>query len=396
MSSKKDNIDLREKLSKEAWEGMAKRRKKGTKRPMLNNLQSLHYKMKDNYQNGRAPTTLEIASIDITETVNNFIAQAVRDRFYFSVLFTGAQSGGKSISNLTLAYKTAKYLMQLNAFKGLKKKDFSMNDYITYDEVEFNELIMKNVEDCIGVIDELNEMNTGGDNTTVVRQIYISNAEVNAQKFVYRFCATPRVNSFYEHTSLLVFRSIGMDRANKLNYWIVYYNDPADTEKYPIGLYISDISEILEEKWYQKYKKKKFARMNLLNKHGVRDVRELRNAKVILQVFNALKDSTKFGTKIKTETISGQIDLVLHREKLIYTSLAKANTLEPIKALISLKHAIELYKIEQGKLNPEKPNFREKYEMYKELIKRDEKTLNDLVEFREKLVKILNEYEAIK
>lgn len=212
-----------------------------------NILQYLHFRMKDRFENGKAPTTDELLRTNITKEVNDFIIWAITTGFYFSVLFTGPPSCGKSISALEMANRTSKLLWTNKKFKGFgeKEEEYDFYRYITTDEVEFNNLIMKGITNCCACVDELNDMNAGGDNLTVMRQIFMTNAEVNAQRYVYRFCATPRANSFYELTSLLIFRYVGRNDTKKISYWMVYYNTPEETQKYPLGIYESNVGEII-------------------------------------------------------------------------------------------------------------------------------------------------------
>ena len=371
---------------------------KSDNRIIQNNLHYLHFQMKDRYESGNIPTTDELLRIDLTKDVNQFREWAVKSGFYVPSLFTGSQSCGKSLSNLKFQFETALLQWKYKKFIGLgeKKEDFDFYKYIVSDEVEFNELIMKGLTNCSVALDELNDMNSGGDNTTVVRQIYVTNSEVNAQRYVYRGCATPRANSFYELTSLLVFRFVGRNDAEKKSYWMVYYNSPEDTQKYPLGVYESYVGDIMDMKWYGKYREKKFQRMDLMDKHAVRDKRELRNSWIILEVYNELSTLTKMGSKVPAELIKSTIEVILQKNRLIYTMLAKENFAEPLRGLLNLEASINANKMKKLKLDLNKPDNEIKYQIYTEIIDKEQEKLDYLINYRKKMIKILEEYEDIR
>lgn len=147
--------------------------------------------------------------------------------------------------------------------------------------------------------------------------------------------------------------------------------------------------------WYTKYRKRKFARMDLLDKHAVRDVRELRGAEIREKVIEELKDLTANGKKVPNELIRATIEIVLQKNKMIYTMLARENIADPIRGILNLLSSINENKIKRDRVNLEKIEGQEKYDFYTKVIKKEEEKLKQLLEFNRKLVKILEEYESI-
>jgi len=57
-----------------------------------------------------------------------------------------------------------------------------------------------------------------------------------------------------------------------------------------LGTVNISVAEVLRTDDYKRYKERKFARMDLLKKYGVADIRQLEFSVITLETYNELKD----------------------------------------------------------------------------------------------------------
>jgi len=160
-----------------------------------------------------------------------------------------------------------------------------------------------------------------------------------------------------------------------------------------IGSLLEDERKI--EKWknkdfYVKYQVKKYRRMELLKKEGVRDIRELEFADIILDCLNELEDFSKVKI-VRRELIAVIVDEVIRRHKRIYSMIAKMEIATKVSAILAINTEINAMHRKLKGTKTTKPTVSEEI-IYKKVINRLKDDLNSRVSEIEHLRDLYREY----
>jgi hypothetical protein len=298
----------------------------------------------------------EMLQNDITEEFYHYIEDKIEHREVINVAFIGEVAGSKSTSAIA-CMDVANGIIEK-----VKKKKIDRFKHIFSDQTEFLRFINTEEEDVAIVIDEFNRMSETGLNASTETVLFDYYSEVFAQKHVHRFSCSP--SFVLDKNANVVMEYIGKDENKKVSkFKLMYRNIAEGFHPRCLGCVYVDVSKILEQEYYKRYREKKFKRMALLDKHGVRDIRELEFADIVLKAVNDLKDITRDGTKSNlSDMVVATISRVCRENKRIYSIMTTSEIASRVRNILGLY--ADLYKtsikLAKSKNDVERMNINEK------------------------------------
>lgn len=326
---------------------------------------------------------------DITDEFWEELKQRIEADNLITIAVSGETTSGKS----TIALHIMEYINNLLIKKKINTK---IDNYscICSDEIEFNRYIMSDNSNVCVTVDEHSALAEVGENGSTEQALFEFYNDVCAQKFVHRIMCTPKSNWKYESNSTLVIKIIDRDKSEKTTFCKIYYNDPTSTsgENMPLGVIYFQVGDTIKRDWFNKYREKKFKRIDLTQKHGVKDVRQLEASEMVFEVYNDLKDFARYSPKGNVGgLVDSKIAVILQKKKLYYSLVGKALLQTPVLSLLHLEREIQ-----QAKDKLTKPMPETQFEGVNKYITECEKTLNELINYHKKNIEVLEEYKKIK
>jgi hypothetical protein len=334
----------------------------------------------------------DLQKMNVTEELERDILYRVKHKMLNSILLIGPVRRGKSTVAIYLMDLCNSYIEKVGLNKNIDRYKL-----MTSDEVEFNRLWMQGGlrQSCV-LLDEHSQMSTGSEaNSSYERNMLIQNQEMFASFFVHRIMCCPSVNNnFYVNSAEIILEVIGRREDKQTTLVKVFYRDANYSNgalRVPLGyanIFVGDI--INNEDFYGKYLKKKNARLELMEKYSVSDIRVLEQSKMILMAYEKLKNLANGLIKMPLELIDSTLKEIMYEEKLIYSLTAKELIYRPIRSLLSLKNEIE-----KMKLKLTKKISVETRDHIEELIKVCEEKLENSIEIEKRNIRVLEEYRNI-
>lgn len=358
---------------------------------------------------------------DLTETFWKTIKGKIDARELINIAIRGEVRSGKSTVAIKLMYEINKYLHSIGLNDNVLR---IMNNLIFSDQTEFLRFIDSNERNVAFVIDEFNSMAKTGLNATTEEALFDTFSDVFAGQYQHRMTVSP--SNITDKNATIILDVIGKDEKQKIVRCKLNYRDVVSGRPMVIGrvdIYIGDIiklwesgevkrivettgvqnledqriiDEAREKDFYVRYQIKKYKRMDLIKKEGVRDIRELEWADIILEILRELEDDAKI-EKVDFELIAVQAKMVLRRMKRFSSILLERDIASRAMALLNLYTKIhKMYKkIENPAKNAVKLTAEEAMVMKKIIAKRQEK-LDSLIKEQEYLSDLYRQYLAIK
>lgn len=236
--------------------------------------------------------------------------------------FRGEVVGGKSIGAMTVMNE--EILPTLGA---------TIDPYtrIVSDQVEFLRFVKKKESNTCLVTDEYDTTAEGGLNSSTESQIYEAYSDIFAQRFIHQIDCSPR--KIINPNTHIVLEAMDVNMETGINTYKIRYRDPIDQYEITLGYIRLNVLKTLTSEWYQRYREKKFRRMDLLDKHGVRNIRELEFAELIMRVYNKLR-KLAIAKPITQPIILTYLDSEARAMNLQNSELAKLNLISKIKGLL--------------------------------------------------------------
>jgi hypothetical protein len=333
------------------------------------------------------PELKDVMTRDLTNIFWAVLKSKVDYGEHISITVRGEVRQGKSCVSLAIKDEVNEYIS-----KKLKRKKASNYDTICSDMIEFNRKIMEKKRDIMYSIDEWNQLNSTGESSSTESAVFQAFSEMYAIYHIHYVCCTPKSGSRYDTASTLLLDVYGKRLEDKTTYCRLYYLDPTSlSPPHVLGIVRIDVSKILDTKWYKKYGVKKVKKLELLDKHGVRDIRELEASSITLEAYKELEKLAEGTERVESELITQVIMDILQKRKLIFSIIGKANIMSPIGALLGLKYAIG--KNKRKLVNPKSNVDREQVKVFlNELQKHLKKSINR----HKKNERTLEEYNNIK
>lgn len=359
----------------------------------INGFKWLYENLKD-----KAITNDEIFSkYDLTNVFFEWIKRLILNKELFNCSVLGNPASGKSTIMCLLIDKGNQILKEegLFALREDKKKDEKVlgmkeGDFIFADQNEFLTTIKKELWSCFIGIDEYNRLADTGVNSMIEMLLNATYSDIFAQQNVHRVLCSP--STIGDINCWLILEVYGTNRKEKTTTCKVFYRDIINNYKRCIGRVSFNVSEILEKEWYVAYREKKFKRMELLQREGIRKFSEMEFSIIILKVFDELKNI------IDDKKVDG--DLVLSfvkqelKEHFVGSMILENEIASEVRNLLNLLSLIikEQKKRDKKLLEGKEEEAREidrKIELLKE-------KLNKTIGFHEKMKKNYYEYVSIK
>jgi len=273
------------------------------------------------------------------------------------------------------------------------KKDKGIMDHLNTrifsDQIEFIRWIKKKEEHICIQIDEWNSMVTTGYNATTEMTLFDHYSDVFAQRYVHRVSCAP--SKMIDMNCYLLLDIEGRDKNKGVTRCKATYRDVVSQRTCVIGFVDIYVGDVRKKEWYAKYRLKKFKRMELLEKHGYRDIRELEYARVALKTWRKMCISGQY-IKHDRDTIMAFAQAVVEEEGKVYSIVTMARIASDAKSLLGLQYRIEQLERRIEMLQAKEKDTRILEMSHKELGK----LLNELVEKWEKKAKIYEEWVDVE
>jgi hypothetical protein len=330
--------------------------------------------------------TLEPEKDTMRYDFTNKFWNGLKDKLDHNELINIQIRGEVATSKSTAAMKIMETINKYLKATGKQPKTTSNYDCICGDQIEFNRFINKGLTHTATVIDEYSEVAKTGLNATVEQAIFKHYSDIFAQKYLHRIACSP--TTILDENAIIILEIIGKDTKQKITRAKLQYRHLTENNMITIGKIDINVNTTLKADYYRRYRKKKFARMTLLEKHGIRDIRELEIAELVLDSYTTLAQMTKF-KKPTGPTILATIEAVKRKHKRIYSLLMTQEIASRTAALLTFLS--ELYTIQRKQ--PKTPTERN---YQKQAIKELTTALNTMLKEEQKLTRIYSEYRNIK
>ena len=183
---------------------------------------------------------------------------------------------------------------------------------------------------------------------------------------------------------------VGKDIRKATNRGKVYYRDIQTGRNVLLGFCDIYVGDTLKKEYYLKYRKKKFLRMDLLQSHGIRDIRELEFAGIVVEGVLELKNIARIN-KVPLATITVKLQEIIRKHKKVYSMITSKELEVRVKGI--LDNYSEMKKIEEGIKNE---RDRERSQVLIEVRDELEKIYTDAIKEEGKKVNLYTEYSKIE
>lgn len=327
-------------------------------------------------------------NINKTDDFKLFLETEVKTKGIINIAIVGDVGGGKSTGAIAIMNDINEIIEKIHNKKINRLKS------IFSDQTEFLRFISSDTRDVCVVIDEFSRMAETGFNATTEIALFNYYSDVFAQKFMHRISCSPSVVMDMNCNVILTF--LGKDIEKEVSKFKLEYRSSSEGfRKITLGHVDIDVSKVLHTDFYKEYRKKKFERMDLLDKHGVRDIRELEFSEITLATYNELKDvCSDINKGDLSDMILATISRVMRERKRIYSSLTTTEIQSRCKNLLSIKKAI-IQTQRKVKKEIEKPNEGIS-EVLRQSLQKQAEILNKELDEEERKFKIYKEYLRIE
>lgn len=356
---------------------------------------------------------------DLTQTFKEWIREKIRAGELIVVQIRGEVRTSKSTVGITIDYDINSFLQEI----GLNEKALDyMWKWIFSDQTEFLRFINGDERNVGLCIDEFNTLAKTGINSTTEEALLDHYSDVFAGQYLHRVSMGTDV--IIDKNTTVILDTIGKDEENGITLCKLIYRDVVTRQQLTIGKVYIDVSKTIknwikegirdliekkgiltpEEKakvdhwkkkdYYIKYQVKKYRRMELLKKEGVRDIRELEFADIILDCLMELEELSKV-KPVKRELIMVIVDEVIRRHRRIYSIIAKQEIATKVSAILAINTEInQMHRKLKGSKTTQ-PTPQEEL-IYKKVIAKLKQDLRNRVSEVEHLRDLYKEYINIE
>lgn len=274
---------------------------------------------------------VEALENDLTKPFFYEIKWGLIRKYPINIAITGRVGSGKSISGAAIIVFGNRIICKI---EGKKEPDYYK--LILGNQVEFMRFAVKDIRNVFVEIDEYAKTAEIGANASTERTIYEYYSDVFAQRYVHRVGISPETVLDKNAEFILTF----IARGKGFNRFKLSMREIGGGRMMPMVLGFVDIpiEEVLKSKFYKKYRQKKFRRMELLDKHKIKDIRELEIAEVILLTIEKLKSAAMLGKKVPHEVIVTAMEMATKDSSGlgIYSEFTKPMIVTHAKSILGL------------------------------------------------------------
>lgn len=377
----------------------------------------------------------DIEQNDITDIVLNELPSILKNEIF-----------NMSINGKTRSSKSTLMIWFLNYILTNLMNEKLELWHICAEQFEFVRKVMDhNIHDTIMGIDEYGAMEESGANATIEQKMLEQFSDLQAQRQIHRIYCSPR--STIDRNSNIMIKIMAKDTDKLTTHCLVYYKVEAPNEWYiqligRMSINISDImftekswkqfekdyqkdinqKETIGQNWekikekyklkefemtmdekgkehqpygtyqheiYHRYRKRKFLKMQLLNKHGIAHMRDMVFADITLHAYNKLEGLCGI-TPITKDNIESKINQKLREIKYPLTIYAMEVVKSNVASLISDKKTIQ-----QLKISLIKKKMGEDRTRIQTAIDETQKSLNEGLNEVTNLIIINKEYNSV-
>lgn len=249
-----------------------------------------------------------------------------------------------------------------------------------------------NSETCIG-IDEWNALATTGLNATTESAQYQYYSDVQAQRYIHKLACSP--GTVVDPNADIALQVVSVDKAAERTYFTVHVklSRPNGESFFQlVGLASVCVHQALHHPVYAEYRRKKFKKMALVTKEGVRDVRELEMARIIVEVFNRLQGLAAHAI-VSRDTCSVYVDVVRHEHRELLSILSSDDIVRKVHGLLRAKR--EIYELSQRLSKPRRGASEDDATGVKADLERMSKTLSEGLAYYKHMINVYEEYKRI-
>lgn len=360
-------------------------------------LKSLYYQVKD-----KMISEKDMLTNDLTETFWFTIKDKIDNKEILNINIRGEVRTGKSTVGTKITWEINKYLKKKGLF--LRRSDervvndsdeeiqkrldnFQMKWVIQSDQTEFIRFIGLEYENVCILIDEWNRLAKTGMNATTEEALFDYYSDVFAGKYVHRVTTSPA--DVVDNNAIIILDVLGRDREKAVTRCKLTYRNPLDMRMLTLGYVDIYVDDLIIQDFYLAYKEKKFKRMELLDKHGVRDIRELEFAEIVLDTLDELKIMAEVG-RVNHRLVAAMVDEVRRKHKRIYSMVTLSEISSKVEAILDMIYEYGKYltKVKEAKTPRQQDKF-------KKIIFKLEETIKGRVKEQEKLKLVFEKYKAI-
>lgn len=269
----------------------------------------------------------EIEKIDQTRLLFDELLTIVKSGELINININAPPTSGKSVTGMAIA----NYIMTRCYGRKLNLTD------IDRDQQEFSSTLRNpRICDTVRVIDEWNELETTGENSSTEQALYDYFSDVMAQRNVHKISCSP--TSAPDNNALIFLEVISTDKKKMINYCKLFYKTfSAGMEmRQLLGFVRVNVKDILAEKWYEEYRKRKFEKMDLILKEGIFRPRVLQYAKIIKNVVEKLKKLTKVPNILNPNIIRNYVKMECRKEKVPQSIVGEELATREVSGILDL------------------------------------------------------------
>lgn len=307
----------------------------------VNSIRALYLELRS----GGIPRKEEILKNDITNILWSGLTKSLEHKELVNISIRGKTGSSKSTTGCKIMYVLIRKLMEIGKIKPMKDKELQEYLYsrISSDQTEFLRFALRRKEKgaTAALIDEFSTMGETGFNATTEAALYKEHSDLFAQEEVNKIsCSPTHIN---DRNADIILDVVGMNEEKKITRVIVNYRDTTEWMIFPLGMADIYVGDIMEMEFYKRYRTKKFKRLDLLKKHGIRNIKELEFAIITMATYDAMKD-VAYIKKQSEDLIMGIIEGKRRELKMQYSMLTLNYVVMSVKGILDLTSEISALK----------------------------------------------------
>ena len=275
-----------------------------------------------------------------------------------------------------------------------RMKSFSDLGQVVADQNEFLGLIKEELWSCFIGVDEYNRLADTGLNSSIDTILNATYSDIFAQQNVNRVSCSPSTIS--DINTWLVLEIYGKNKKEGITTCKLIYRDIVSNTKQIIGRVDFDVKETLKEEGYKKYRERKFKRMELLQRRGIRKFSEMIISEIVLKVYEDLEKIVFEDRKVDPDVVLSSVKQMMKELKFFGSMLTETEVSSEVRNLLGLKHNLMRDSIKVWKEESKEEVNKDLVKRLKFRIKMVEEKLKRAINYHKRMEEIHKEYLAIK
>lgn len=273
----------------------------------------------------------DIEKIDCTDMFWAELSVMIDEGELVNININAPPTSGKSVTGFAIATRLMKEKFN---------KEFGIMD-IDRDQQEFSKTMRDaTIKNTVRVIDEWNELELTGENSTIEQTLYNVFSDVMAQRFVHKISCSPKDTA--DKNALIFLQVESTDKRNKVNhcklFYRIFFGGMEITQL--LGFVDIYVGDVIKQQWYKDYRRRKFEKMHLILDEGIFQPRKLEYAKVIKEVVDKLKLLTRISMAINVNIVRNYIKIAARKYKIPQTILGEELATKDVLGILDFYKAM--------------------------------------------------------